>query len=190
MSRLGKNMKTIVTGRNLAGAAILILIAALLFAGCTAQKETVKLNDTVKVHYTAGLASDGKVFESSLNGDPIQFVVGSGQVIPGFDRAVVGMSPGENKTVTITADQAYGPKRQEFINTLDKEQVRAILPESEQAAWNPKPGDAIRYMRKDGMTGYVFIVGVNETTVTLDENHPLAGQDLVFNIQLVEIVKK
>lgn len=183
-------MKTAPAGRTLAGAAVLILIAALLFTGCTAQKETAKLNDTVKVHYTAALASDGKVFESSLNGNPIQFVVGSGQLIPGFDRAVVGMSPGENKTVTIPADQAYGPKRQELINTLDKEQVRAILPESEQATWDPKPGDAIKYMRKDGVAGYVFIVGANQTTVTLDENHPLAGQDLVFTIQLVEIVKK
>ncbi len=172
------------------GITIVLIFAALLVAGCTSQKAVVKPNDTVKVHYTAALASTGQVFESSLNGNPIEFVAGSGMLIPGFDKAVMGMGIGENKTVMITADQAYGPRYQSLINILPKDKVLATLPEKDRETWNPKPGDSIRYAGPDGKIGYVFIIAANDTSITLDENHPLAGQDLTFIIQVVDIVKK
>ncbi len=183
-------------GRFFVGITIVLIFLALLATGCTSQKgvaisnEVVKPNDTVKVHYTAALASNGMQFQSSLNGSPIEFVAGSGMVIPGFDNAVIGMSKGENKTVYIPADQAYGQRNPSLINVLPKEKVLATLPEKDRATWNPKPGDAIRYTRPDGGIGYVYITAANETSITIDENNPLAGHDLVFNIQLVDIVKK
>lgn len=177
-------------GRFFIGITIMLIFVALLMAGCTSQKVLVKSNDTVKVHYTAALASTGQVFQSSLNGNPVEFVVGSGMVLPGFDKAVMGMGIGENKTVTIPADQAYGPRLQALINVLPREKVIATLPEKEQETWNPKPGDVIRYNLPEGGIGTVFIVAANDTSITIDENHPLAGQDLIFNIQIVDIVKK
>ncbi|MCU0631303.1 MAG: FKBP-type peptidyl-prolyl cis-trans isomerase [Methanoregulaceae archaeon] len=162
---------------------IIFLLTALLLAGCTSQKPVVVVpNDTIKVHYTASLASNGQQFESSLNGTPIEFVAGSGMVIKGFDNAVLGMSVGQNKTITVPADQAYGPKRQDLIITTEKT--------GSLADYEPKPG-TITYITvpfPDGTVGRFPIIASNETTVTVDMNHPLAGQDLVFNIQLVDIV--
>jgi peptidylprolyl isomerase len=177
-------------GHIFIGMTIALIFAALIVTGCTSQNVVVKPNDTVKVHYTAALASNGQVFESSLNGNPIEFVAGAGKVIPGFDKAVMGMGIGENKTVTIPAGQAYGLRDQNLVNVISREKVLATLPEKDRETWNPKPGDAIRYAMPNGGTGYVFIIAANETTLTLDENHPLAGQDLVFNIRVVDIVKK
>ncbi|MEI6294112.1 MAG: FKBP-type peptidyl-prolyl cis-trans isomerase, partial [Methanomicrobiales archaeon] len=147
-------------------------------------------NDTVKVHYTAALSSTGKVLESSFNGNPVEFVAGAGRVIPGLDKAVIGMSIGENKTVMIPADQAYGPRIKALINELPREKVLATLPENQRETWNPKPGDVIQYNMPEGGIGYVIIVAVNDTSITIDENHPLAGQDLIYSIQVVDIVKK
>jgi len=181
-SRNGKNRPT---GSIFLAMTIIFLLAALLLAGCTSQKPVVAVpNDTVKVHYTASLATNGQQFESSLNGTPIEFVAGSGMVIKGFDSAVLGMSVGQNKTVTVPVDQAYGPKRQDLIITTEK--TGAL------ADYEPKPG-TITYITvplPDGSVGRFPIIASNETTVTVDMNHPLAGQDLVFNIQLVDIVKK
>jgi peptidylprolyl isomerase len=190
MSQNTGDRKGTITGTVLFCLAVLLLSSAMISAGCTNQKQVVKPNDTVKVHYTVALASDGKVFESSSGGAPLEFVVGAGQMIPGFDSAVIGMSPGENKTVTVPAAQAYGVKKPELVNTLPRDKVLATLPKDVQQNWTPKVGDAIRYQRPDGAIGTVFVTGVNETTITIDENHPLAGQDLIFTIQLVEIVKK
>jgi peptidylprolyl isomerase len=185
MSVNSRNGRKGPSGRVFLGMTIIFLVAALLMAGCTSQKAVVVVpNDTVKVHYTASLASNGQQFESSLNGSPIEFVVGSGMVIKGFDNAVIGMSVGQNKTVTVPADQAYGPKRQDLIITTGK--TGAL------ADYQPKP-DTITYITvtlPDGSVGRFPIIASNETTVTVDMNHPLAGQDLVFNIQLVDIVKK
>ena len=171
-------------GRFFLGMTIIFLLAALLVAGCTSQKAVVKPNDTVKIHYTAALASNGQQFESSLNGTPIEFVAGSGMVIKGFDNAVLGMSVGQNKTVTVPVDQAYGPKRQDLLITTEK--TGAL------ADYQPKPGTVtyITVPMPDGSVGRFPIIASNDTTVTVDMNHPLAGQDLVFNIQLVDIVKK
>lgn len=185
MSISNGNGKIRPSGRFFLGITIIFLMAALLLAGCTSQKAAVVApNDTVKVHYTASLASNGQQFESSLNGSPVEFVVGSGMVNKGFDNAVMGMSVGQNKSVTIPADQAYGPKRQDLIITTEK--TGAL------ADYEPKPG-AITYITvpmPDGSVGRYPIIASNETTVTVDMNHPLAGQDLVLNIQLVDIVKK
>ena len=166
------------------GFSIAVLVVILLLAGCTEQKPVVKANDTVKVHYTAALASTGQVFESSLNGTPIEFVAGSNQVIPGFDAAVLGMSPGETKTVVVPAAQAYGPKRADLIITTPK--TGAL------ADYVPQEGTVtyITVTLPDGSKNRFPIIAANDTTVTVDMNHPLAGQDLNFTIQLVEIVKK
>lgn len=183
-------------GQVFIGITIVLIFLAILVMGCTSQTPvvkpdaTVKLNDTVKVHYTAALASNGRTFESSLNKTPIEFVAGTGMVIPGFDTAVIGMSIGENKTVTIPADQAYGPRYQSLVNVLPRESVLSTLSEKDRENFNPKTGDSIRYVKPDGTIGYVYILAANETSVMVDENHLLAGQDLVFTIQVVDIVKK
>ena len=121
MSVNSRNGRIRPSGRVFLIVTIIFLITALLVAGCTTQKAVVVApNDTVKVHYTASLASTGQQFESSLNGTPIEFVAGTGMVIKGFDNAVIGMSVGQNKTVNVPADQAYGPKRQDLIITTEK----------------------------------------------------------------------
>jgi peptidylprolyl isomerase len=184
MSANSRTEKIQPSGRFFLGMTIIFLFAALLLAGCTTQKPVVVApNDTVKVHYTASLAN-GQQFESSLNGTPIEFVAGTGMVIKGFDNAVIGMSVGQNKTVTVPADLAYGPKRQDLVITTEKT--------GSLADYVPKPG-TITYVTvplPDGSVGRFPIVASNDTTVTVDMNHPLAGQDLVFNIQLVDLVKK
>jgi peptidylprolyl isomerase len=185
MSLNNRNGKIRLSGRFFLGISIIFLFTALLLAGCTTQKPVVAApNDTVKIHYTAALASNGQQFESSLNGTPIEFVAGSGMVIKGFDNAVIGMSVGQNKVVTVPSDQAYGPKRQDLIITTEKT--------GPLADYQPKPGTVtyITVPLPDGSVGRFPIIASNDTTVTVDMNHPLAGQDLVFNITLVDIVKK
>jgi len=138
-----------------------------------------KLGDTVRVHYT-GKLEDGTVFDSSLDRDPVEFTLGAGQVIPGFEQAVVGMSPGESKTVEVPADQAYGPYREELVQEIDRELVPEDLKleVGQQLALRLSPGRSIR----------VTVTKLTESKVTLDANHPLAGKDLTFDLQLVEIV--
>lgn len=185
MSVNSKNIKKGLSGHFFLVMITILLFSALLVAGCTSQNPVVVApNDTVRVHYTASLASNGEQFESSLNGTPIEFVAGSGMVIKGFDNAVIGMSAGQNKTVTVPVNQAYGPKRQDLIITTDK--TGAL------AGFEQKPG-VITYITvplPDGNIGRFPIIASNDTTVTVDMNHPLAGQDLVFNIQVVDIIKK
>lgn len=185
MTRSQKNLNRTFQCGILAGAMILLLVCTLLTAGCTAQNEIAKVNDTVKVHYTASLAKTGETFESSLNGSPIEFVIGSGQVIKGFDDAVIGMSPGQTKTnVFIPVDQAYGPHRADLEYIVPK--TGALV------NYEPTPGQLtyVTMRLPNNQTVRYPIVGSNETTVTIDTNNPLAGQDLLFNITLVEIVRK
>jgi len=166
---------------------IILVVCTATLAGCvnktSAPVVIVKPNDIVKIHYIVSLASNGKQIQSSLNGSPIEFVAGSGEVIKGFDNAVLGMSVGQNKTVMIPTDQAYGPKRQDLIITTNK--TGAL------ADYQPNPGN-ITYVTvplPNGNVGRFPIIASNETTITVDMNHPLAGQDLIFNIQLVDIAK-
>lgn len=137
-----------------------------------------KPGDTVKIHYT-GRLDDGTVFDSSANREPLEFTINSGQVIPGFDQAVVGMSIGDSKTETIPMDQAYGPHREEMVLEVSKEQLPPEL--------NPEVGQQLQIQQPNGQSVPVFIADVTDSTVILDANHPLAGEDLIFDIQLVEI---
>lgn len=138
-----------------------------------------KRGDTVKIHYT-GILSDGRVFESSLNRQPLQFTIGQCQVIVGLEQAVVGMSPGEFKTVEIPALRAYGPHLQEAVRQVD----RCDLP----ADVEPKVGQQLQGQHQDGRILMATVTDVSETTVTLDGNHPLAGEDLIFDILVLEII--
>ena len=132
----------------------------------------------VKVHYTGKLTS-GEVFDSSVESDPLAFEVGSGQMIPGFDEAVEGMALNEKKTVIIPADQGYGQRREEMVVQVD----RSEFPENVI----PEVGLQLQAQKDDGQSFLVTIVEVEGSQVTLDANHPLAGQDLVFEIELVAL---
>src|SRR5919197_1852519 len=135
--------------------------------------------DLVKVHYTGRLA-DGTTFDTSLQREPLEFTVGEGQLIPGFEQAIMGMAPGESRTATIPSDQAYGPHHPERVMDVERHHLPADL--------QPEIGQRLHMTRQDGSTLTVVVTGVTEEQVTLDANHPLAGQDLIFDIMLVEIM--
>jgi peptidylprolyl isomerase len=134
--------------------------------------------DTVKVHYT-GKLEDGTVFDSSINREPLEFQLGQGQMIQGFEQAVFGMAVGDSKTATIPVEQAYGPKSEDMILEINKSEVPADL--------NPHVGQQLALQQPDGHALPVTVTAVSEQTITLDANHPLAGKDLIFEIRLIEI---
>lgn len=138
-----------------------------------------KPGDTVKVHYT-GKLEDGTVFDTSTDRDPLQFTIGEQKIIPGFEQAVVGMNPGESKTIKVPMDEAYGPHREEMVMVVDRNQLPVDL--------IPEVGQQLQSRQPDGQTMVVTVIGVSESSVTVDANHPLAGKDLTFDILLVEIV--
>lgn len=140
----------------------------------------VEMNDTVKVHYT-GSFENGDVFDSSQGGSPLEFTLGAGQIIPGFEKAVVGMEKGEAKKVTIAPEDAYGEVREELKQQVSKE----VMPEG----LNPEVGMQLMSTLPNGQEIPVTIAEVTETHVTVDANHQLAGKTLVFDIEVVEIVK-
>ncbi len=137
-----------------------------------------KTGDTVKVHYT-GKMDDGTVFDTSAEGEPLQFKIGEGQLIVDFEQAVVGMNPGESKTVQIPSDRAYGPHHAEIVLAVD----RSYFPNDME----PKVDQRLQMQQQDGQSFALTVTDVSETKVTLDANHPLAGKDLTFDIQLMEI---
>jgi peptidylprolyl isomerase len=137
-----------------------------------------KQGDKVKVHYT-GRLKDGTVFDSSENREPLEFTLGNGQMIPGFEKAVDGMSVGEERTAEIVADDAYGQRQDNMVVNVPKEQV----PEGIQ----PQVGQQLA-INRGGQNIPVVVADITETEVILDANHPLAGKDLVFDIKLMEIV--
>lgn len=137
-----------------------------------------KHGDTVKVHYT-GRLEDATTFETSAEHDPLQFTLGKGEMIPGFEQAVVGMKPGESKTAMIPADEAYGPYRKELTIEVGRDKI--------PPDFNAEVGHPLRIRLADGKTTVVKVIDVSESTITLDGNHPLAGKDLTFDIQLIEI---
>jgi FKBP-type peptidyl-prolyl cis-trans isomerase 2 len=137
-----------------------------------------KLGDTVKVHYT-GKLDDGTVFDTSTERDPLQFSIGEGLVIPGFEQAVVGMTPGESKRTTIPADEAYGPYRPELVMVVDKERIPTDV--------SVEVGQMLQISQSNGQAIPVVVTEVSDSQITLDANHPLAGQELIFDIQLVQI---
>ncbi len=137
-----------------------------------------KAGDNVKVHYT-GKLDDGTVFDSSAEREPLEFSLGSGNVIPGFEEAIVGMAPGESKTATIPPDQAYGPRRDELAIAVEKEQIPTDLA--------VEVGQQLQISQNNGQVIPVIVTDVSDSKVTLDANHPLAGQQLTFDIELVEV---
>jgi peptidylprolyl isomerase len=138
-----------------------------------------KIGNTVKVHYT-GKFEDGMVFDTSTDGDPLEFRIGESQVIPGFEEAVVGMNPGESKTVNIPVEKAYGPHREDQVQVVDRKQLPADL--------KPEIGQQLEGRQPDGEIIVATVTDVTKSSVTLDANHPLAGKNLIFEIQLIEIV--
>lgn len=139
----------------------------------------VKSGDTVRIHYTGTLA-DGSQFDSSDGRDPLEFAVGSGQIIPGLDKAIPGMQVGDKKTVEVPADEAYGPRHDDASQAVPRDQIPADIP--------LEVGLQLQMQTPQGQVMPVVVVAVTETEVTLDANHPLAGKDLTFAIELIEIV--
>jgi len=135
--------------------------------------------DTVNIHYT-GKLEDGTVFDTSRSRRPLQFTIGKGQVIAGFEQAVIGMNLGESKTTTIPVEQAYGQRRQDRIVTVQRDQLPPDL--------NPAVGQRLELTQMDDQTLLVTVTAMTDTTLTLDANHPLAGKDLTFDIELIKIV--
>lgn len=140
---------------------------------------TAQTGDRVKVHYR-GKLDDGFEFDTSIGGEPLVFVIGAGEVIPGFEEGATGMSVGELKTVTIDPEEAYGPHRAELIVEMPLE----YFPEDIV----PEVGMPLNLVDENGEEVPVLVVDVDEETVTLDANHPLAGKTLTFDIELLEIL--
>ncbi len=138
----------------------------------------VKTGDTVKIHYT-GTLNDGTTFDSSAGRDPLQFQVGSGQIIPGLDQALPGMAVGEEKRVHVACAEAYGDVNPEARQPVPREQIPADIP--------LELGTQLQMQTPTGQVVPVVVAEVSDTEVTLDANHPLAGKDLIFDIELVEI---
>ena len=139
----------------------------------------VKDGDTVMVHYT-GKLGDGTVFDTTANRDPMQFRIGEGQIIPRFEQAMIGMEPGEAKIIEISADEAYGPHYDELVLTVGRE----VFSDDAQ----PEVGQQFEVHRPDSQSIVAMVTDVTESNATLDANHPLAGKDLIFDVQLMEIV--
>jgi FKBP-type peptidyl-prolyl cis-trans isomerase 2 len=138
----------------------------------------VKQNDTVKVHYTGKLAN-GEVFDSSLEKDPMEFQVGKGQLIPGFENGIIDMKVNEKKTLVIPMEEAYGEPRKELVQEVPKDK----LPEEIK----PEVGMGLVSTTPDGNEIQLVVKEVKDDAIVVDGNHPLAGQELTFDIEVVEI---
>jgi len=138
-----------------------------------------KHGDTVQVYYT-GTLLDSEVFDTLANRKLVQFTIGEGRIITGFEEAVLGMNPGESKIIKVPADKAYGPRRPERIHVVN---LNALPPDLKLQVGQP-----LEIRQGNGQTNTARITDISESTITLDANHPLAGQDLVFDIELAEIL--
>lgn len=138
----------------------------------------VKENNTVKVHYT-GKLSNGQVFDSSEGKEPIEFTLGQGQLIPGFEKGLIDMKLNEKKTITVVKEEAYGDPYQELIQEVQKSQLPQDMA--------PEVGMGLISKSEDGQERNLVIVEVKEETVIIDGNHPLAGHELTFDVEIVEI---
>jgi peptidylprolyl isomerase len=141
--------------------------------------QQVKTGDTVRVHYH-GRLTNGTTFDSSEGRDPLQFKVGAGMVIKGFDNGVLDMTIGEKRTLNIPVEEAYGPKSEELIMDFPKANIPADL--------NPEVGMELQMSNPQGQVFPVKVAAVGSEFIKLDANHPLAGEPLIFDIELVEIV--
>ncbi len=139
-----------------------------------------KINDKVKVHYKGSL-QDGTVFDSSENRQPLEFTIGQGMVIPGFEKGVVGMREGDTKVISMEAENAYGSYREDLIGVVDRSRIPEDI--------NLNIGMVLQVRSPEGSVTNVVVSKITENDVTLDMNHPLAGEDLCFEVTLVEILK-
>ncbi|WP_282135473.1 FKBP-type peptidyl-prolyl cis-trans isomerase [Seonamhaeicola maritimus] len=138
----------------------------------------VKENDTVKVHYT-GKLSNGQIFDSSLEREPLEFQLGQGMLIPGFEMGVIDMKVNEKKTINIPVSDAYGDIQQELLYEVKKEQLPPEM--------SPEVGMGLASKDPEGNEVQFRVAEVNEDHIIVDANHPLAGQDLIFDLELIEI---
>ena len=139
----------------------------------------IQQGDTVKVHYT-GTLKDGTVFDSSVEREPLEFTMGNGQLIAGFEAAVLGKAPGETVTVEIPPEKAYGPYQKEAVLEVPRDQLPSNL--------DPQEGQQLQLTQENGQVFNVRVTEVSEGSVTLDANHPLAGQELTFEIEVLDIL--
>ena len=139
----------------------------------------VSVGDTVRIHYT-GTLKDGSTFDSSAGREPLEFKVGENKIIPDLESAIVGMAVGDTATVEILAEKAYGPRRDDAIQTVE----RSLMPEGAELA----VGGQLQATGQNGQVFVLTIIEIADDTVTLDANHPLAGEDLTFQVEVVEIL--
>lgn len=144
------------------------------------KMQKARIGDTVKVHFTCRL-NDGTPVDSSIGREPLQFIVGGGQMIPGLEQAVAGMGPQESKTVRVLPDEAFGLYHEELVKTIDRKEYRENV--------EPRVGLQLQVRQADGKTAAATITNVSEKSITFDSNHPLAGKILVFDVKLIEILK-
>ena len=158
----------------------ILLLGAILISGCNAEQNAAqaKNGDIVQVDYT-GTLENGTVFDTSVGREPLNFTLGEGKMIPKFEEAVLGMKIGESKTFTIPADDAYGPYRDDLILVVNREDLPTDL--------DPEVGQQLQMTQPDGGTSVGTVTNATDTTITVDFNHPLAGEDLTFEIELVSI---
>jgi len=139
-----------------------------------------KEGDEVQVHYT-GKLEDGTVFDTSEDGDPLNFTIGENRVIPGFEEAVTGMEPGDSKTTEVEPEQAYGEHREDMVMEMERDQIPDDV--------DPEVGQQLQLRLENGQTVPVLITALGEDTVTIDANHPLAGRKLMFEIELIDVAE-
>ncbi|MBN1374589.1 MAG: peptidylprolyl isomerase [Dehalococcoidia bacterium] len=156
---------------------MVLLSAALIFSACSEPQAMD--GDTVQVNYTGKLA-DGTVFDTSQGIEPLEFKIGSGKVIDGFEKAVLGMKVGEKKKVTIPMNEAYGPYMDDLIMEIPRDQLSKDLV--------PEVGQNLQSTSSEGQTIIVTVTEVTDAAITVDANHPLAGKDLTFELELVKIL--
>jgi peptidylprolyl isomerase len=166
--------------RNIKTAVVIMLtlaLAVIALSACSAPQ--AKTGDTVQVNYT-GKLSDGTVFDSSKEVGPLEFKLGGGKVIPGFEKAVLGMKVGEKKTITIPSSEAYGPVQDDLVMEIPRDQLSKDLV--------PAVGQHLQSTSSQGQTIVVTVIKVTDTAITVDANSPLAGKDLTFELELVKIL--
>jgi peptidylprolyl isomerase len=137
-----------------------------------------QIGDTVKINFT-GKLEDGSVFGSTTNQEPLEFKLGEGQILPGVEKGIEGMNVGESKTIKVPPEQAYGQHRKELVEEVGRDQFPKDI--------EPQVGQRFNVPQSNGQTAVVRVVNVSESKVTLDANHPLAGKDLTFELELLDI---
>lgn len=141
--------------------------------------EQAQRGDTVKVHYT-GKLDDGTVFDTSEGRDPLEFKIGTNEIIHGFQKGVIGMTVGDSKTVNVVVDEAYGPRDEKLVAVIEHERFPDDL--------QPEVGQRLQLVQTDDRKVLATVTEVSDAGVTIDANHVLAGKDLTFDIQLVAIL--